>query len=64
MIIGRPKDHQIAEERDWEGVEDGGHCPGGGGEGQGDYWDSQHWNSKSYKGILGRINKNTQSSRH
>ena len=50
-FVGRSKDDKISEERDWEGVEDGGHSPGGRGEGEGDHWDPQHRNSKSYKGI-------------
>ena len=50
LCLGRPKDHQVPEERDREGVEDGGHRAGGRGEGQGDHWDTQHGNSKPHQG--------------
>ena len=50
LVVGGPEHDQVVEEGDWEGVEDGGHRPGGGGEGQGDNRDTQHRNTKSYKG--------------
>ena len=52
LCLGRPKDHQVPEERDREGVEDGGHRAGGRGEGQGDHWDTQHGNSEPHQGIV------------
>ena len=50
--LGRSKDNQISEERDWEGMEDGWHCSRRRGKSQRNYWDTQHWNSESYQGII------------